>query len=123
MPRINVLQRAAELRQNAERLDALIESKRAKSAREDADELTRVQRLLRAMADRLDAGTLDPLLLQVRTAAQVETLLVCDVMSPVNREQFKRLAAAGLDAASFPYAKAALLALEDPAVVGAEAQT
>ncbi len=121
MPKINVLQRAATLRQHADRLTALIESKRAKSANaSDANELERVQRLLRAMADRLDAGNLDPFLLQVRTPAQVEALLIYETMPAPDRETFQQLAAAGFDAASFLYAKAALLALETSEVAQGE---
>ncbi len=117
MPKINVLQRAATLRQHADRLTALIESKRAKSAdASDANELARVQRLLRAMVDRLDAGNLDPFLLQVRTPAQVEALLIYETMPAPDRETFQQLAAAAFDAASFPYAKAALLALDTQGV-------
>jgi len=117
MPKLNVLERAAAFRQHADRLSALIESKRAKSAdASDADELERVQRLLRAMADHLDAGDLDPFLLQVRTPAQVEALLIYETMPTPDREMFQRLTAAGLDAASFPYAKAALLALDTQGV-------
>ena len=117
MPKkINVLQRAAELRQHADRLNALIENAHGRDAepsdRGYAEELERTQRLLRAIADRLEESTLDPFLLQVRNAAQIQTLLLCDEMPFPTSEQFRRLAAAGLDAASFPYAKAALLALD-----------
>ncbi len=112
MSKINVLQRAATLRQHADRLTAPIESQRRRVNAPDADALERVQRLLRAMADRLDADNLDPFLLQVRTPAQVEALLVYETMPAPDRETFQRLAAAGFDAAAFPYAKAALLALE-----------
>ena len=152
MSKINVLQRAASLRQHADRLTALVENKRAKVAdasdvidpafSRGANELERVQRFLRAtpasaitagadMADHLDAGDLDPFLLQIRTPAQVEALLIYEAMPTSDRETFQQLATAGFDAASdgttimrctlrvrrakdvpSPYAKAALLALD-----------
>jgi hypothetical protein len=115
MSKINVLQRAATLRQHADRLTVPIGNQRQRANASDANELERVQRLLRAMADHLDTGDLDPFLLQVRTPAQVEALLIYETMPTPDRETFQRLTAAGLDATSFPYAKAALLALDKEA--------
>ncbi len=110
---LDILRQAATLRSSADALAAQIASKRDPVT---ASELARVQRLLRAMADMLDADELDPFLLQVRTRAQVKELLRWDEMPSPGSESFKQLAAAGLDASSFPLAKAALLALVDPAV-------
>jgi len=82
-----------------------------------------VRRILDALADQVEADTLDPFLRQVKTARVVELLLECDSMpdDPACVD-FKHLAQAGFDALSFPFAKEALLDVSRSIVEPTEAQ-
>jgi len=109
-------QNADALRQAAQRLTAQIQSPRTSPT--DAQHLEQVQRLARAIADHLDAGTLDPFLHRVKTLAQVEFLLQWN-NPPVTAwdvSLLNRVVALGLDAGSVSIARESLLAL-DPVVV------
>ena len=103
---MNVQQHAALLRQNADALAPRLLS-------EKNDPLQQTQCLLCALADQVEQDTLDPFLRKVTSARAVELLVTRTVLPDPGLEyaDFACLAKAGLDAPSFPFAKAALLAL------------
>ena len=109
---------ADALRQAADRMNARVQSPR--TSPEDLRHFEQVQHLANAIADQLDADTLDPFLHGVKTLAHIEFLLQWD-HAPIATWDFSelnRMIALKLDAASLPIAHMALLALDDaPATV------
>lgn len=90
----------------------------------EADQMERLQVLLRALAEGHDDGTLSPLLVKIGDRATVETILDrLDWPAPsgcyfhaeeVKRKARTRLERAGIGRLSYADARAALLALESP---------
>ena len=103
---------ADALRLAAQRLTVQIQSPRTSST--DARHLEQVQRLARAIADHLDAGTLDPFLRRIKTLAQVEFLLQWNDPPVITWDLslLNRVVALGLDAGSVSIARESLLALD-----------
>jgi hypothetical protein len=103
---------ADNLRNAAERLAV-----RGTSA--ERQHIEQVKYIANAMADQVDAGSLDPFLRHIKTIAQIEFLLQWEDKPLVSWDPslLNRVVALKLDAATIGFARDALIALGQPEMV------